>query len=390
VPGTRREITTVERWLIRRGVPHFIEGYSASEDVLTRALPALTVVFLFEMIGAANLEWVWWINLLSVLGGFAILLGGWAVANLVRGRRPLQRPDRVGITEMAVFVVAPGLLPLVFGGDPGEAALVAGGNLLLLAVIYGVTSYGVLPMARWGAVQLLKQLGGTLGLFTRALPLLLIAFLFLFVNAEVWQVAGTLETAPLLAVLGLFLALGALFIITRLPRELRPLADFANSADIARHLGGTPAASMAAPEPGTVPAPSARQWGNAGLVMVVAQALRVTLAAALIGGFFVVFGILTMSPATVMSWTATPADVLATFEFLGRRMAITEELLRVAGFLAGFSAFYFTVYLVTDPTFREEFFADVEDELRRAFAVRAAYFARIRDQIERPSIDADR
>jgi hypothetical protein len=366
---------SIERWLIRRGVPHFIDGYSASEDVLTRTLPVLTLTFLFEMLAAANLDWPWWANLLSVAGGFAILIAGWALTNAARGRPAFQRPDRVGLPEVAVFVLVPALLPLVFGGEWDEAAWLAGANLVLLAVVYGFTSYGVIPMARWAAGQLIRQLGDTLGLFTRALPLLLIAFLFLFINAEVWQVAGTLETVPMLAVLGLFLALGAVFIITRLPRELRPLATFATAAEIERHVAGTPAEGITAPDPVAVPDPSVRQWGNAGLVMVVTQALRVTTAAVLIGAFFVLFGVLTMQPGTIETWTTEPANAMASFELFGRPMALTEELLRVAAFLAGFSAFYFTVYLVTDPTFREEFFSDVEAELRRSFAVRAASLA---------------
>lgn len=55
------------------------------------------------------------------------------------------------------------------------------------------------------------------------------------------------------------------------------------------------------------------------------------------------------------------------------RMVVTEELLRVAGFLATFAGLSFTVYLVTDPTYRNEFRTDVASELREAFGVRAAY-----------------
>ena len=73
------------------------------------------------------------------------------------------------------------------------------------------------------------------------------------------------------------------------------------------------------------------------------------------------------------TWTTQAPNVLATFGLFGNDVTVTEELLRVSVFLAGFSGFYFTIYLVTDTTFREEFFSDVEDEIRQAFAVRAAY-----------------
>src|SRR5690606_17668150 len=36
----------VERWFLQRGIPHFIHGYRATEDVFTRALPVLLLVIL--------------------------------------------------------------------------------------------------------------------------------------------------------------------------------------------------------------------------------------------------------------------------------------------------------------------------------------------------------
>ncbi|MFP5317836.1 MAG: hypothetical protein ACLGI2_06015 [Acidimicrobiia bacterium] len=43
--GERAALADVERWFLSRGLPHFIDGYSARRDVFTRALPgvALTV-----------------------------------------------------------------------------------------------------------------------------------------------------------------------------------------------------------------------------------------------------------------------------------------------------------------------------------------------------------
>jgi hypothetical protein len=52
---------------------------------------------------------------------------------------------------------------------------------------------------------------------------------------------------------------------------------------------------------------------------------------------------------------------------------ITEELVRVSGFLGAFTGMYFTVVLSTDATYREEFAEDVAPQVRQAFAVRIAY-----------------
>jgi len=90
---------TLERWLTRRGIPHFIHRYSASQDVLTRAIPLLTLIFLFEVLGATNLDWPLWANSLSALAGLAILVGAWSALNRAGGRPLLSRPDRVGWVE---------------------------------------------------------------------------------------------------------------------------------------------------------------------------------------------------------------------------------------------------------------------------------------------------
>ena len=63
--------------------------------------------------------------------------------------RALSIPDRVGPIELAAFVLVPALLPLVFGGQVTSALVTAGGNLLLLALIYLVVGIGLLSILRW-------------------------------------------------------------------------------------------------------------------------------------------------------------------------------------------------------------------------------------------------
>jgi hypothetical protein len=47
----------------------------------------------------------------------------------------------------------------------------------------------------------------------------------------------------------------------------------------------------------------------------------------------------------------------------------------VAGFLSAFSGLYFTVTMLTDVTYRQEFLEEVVVDVRQAFAVRAVYRA---------------
>lgn len=367
----------IEDWFVSRGVPHFIASYSATEDVFTRSLPVLTLIFVAEMFGAVNLDWPVWANALVLPAGFGVLVGAWAAANRLRGRRALQRPDDVGLPELATFVLAPALLPLVFGGQLVSAAVTAAGNLTLLGAIYLVTSYGLVAMTRWAAVRLRHQLRSVLGLLVRALPLLLLFVTFLFINAEVWDVAGGLDGPYFWTVVGLFAALGTLFLVVRLPQEVHQLTASGEAGELRPHLAGTPAEAL--PLDTALPAPpplTRRQWGNLGLVLLFSQGLQVLLVSAVVGGFFVVFGLLVITPETIETWTGEAAgEALATFELWGRQVPLTGELLRVCGFLAAFSGLYFSVTAVTDDTYRREFYDEVVAEVRQALAVRAAYLA---------------
>src|SRR5829696_7172951 len=131
-----------ERQLRRAGLPFFIEDYSASRDVYTRAAPLLTLVFLAEMLGAIDLDWPPLANVGAAIGGLLILVAAWAGANAMRGRPALSRPRDVGTAELALFVLVPALLPVIFGGQWRSALVTVVVNLLLLALIYGVVGYG--------------------------------------------------------------------------------------------------------------------------------------------------------------------------------------------------------------------------------------------------------
>ena len=379
-PLARRD---VERWFIRRGIPHFIAGYSATEDVLSRALPALAVAFLFSSVSAIDLDWPWWGITLAILGGLTVLLVAWAGINVMRGRHRWALPASVGGVEIAVFLLVPVFLPLIFGGDLSGAGITFVTQLLVLAVVYALTSYGVVAIARWAVAQIVTSLGQTFRLFTRALPLLLLGFMFLFINAEAWQAAGEINQAALLAALGLFALLGTAFLLTQISRELPPLAGFDSPEQLVAAAGRK--AYLAMPEMPDPPAPapmSKREWGNVGLVVLLVQGLRVLLVSALVGVFFVALGLLIITPETIELWTTeAPTTIWRAFRVFGRDVQLSRELLQVALFLAGFAGVYFAVYTTSDATLRSEFFEDTAEDVREALAVRALYREAIAEEI---------
>lgn len=371
-------LVAVERWFRSRGIPHFIDDYSASRDVFTRALAPLTAILVLQLVTALDASWPWWLNAGVAVAGLGALLGVWAVVNVARKRPALARPDRVGPAELAIFVLLVPALNLIAGGQRLTALNTFLANLALLGTIYLGTSYALLPITRWAAGRLWQQLGDVLGLLVRALPLLLLFVTFLFLTTEVWQVAATLDGPFLAVTMGLFVALGVVFVVARIPREVGALARFESWAEVATLVDGTPAAGLRPPadaSPAATPRLGRRQWGNVGLVVLFTQGLQIVFVSVMIGVFFVGFGLLTITPELTATWIGSAPDALLEAEVWGRPVAVTYELLQVAGFLTAFSGFYFTVYVLTDATYRKEFLDEVLVELRQAFAVRAVYLA---------------
>jgi len=88
--------------------------------------------------------------------------------------------------------------------------------------------------------------------------------------------------------------------------------------------------------------------------------------------FFLIFGRVAISDSVITTWVGPAAPHhTRVLDQLG----LSNELLQVSIFLAAFSGLYFTVYAVTDATYREQFFTGITDDLEKAVGVRAAYLA---------------
>ncbi|UGS35020.1 hypothetical protein [Capillimicrobium parvum] len=347
------ELTDYERSFRRAGLPLLIENYSAREDIFTRALPLLGLLFVLEIFNGINLEWSWIANVAAIVVSIGILMGAVALLNRSHGQPALSIPRRVGTGELVAFCVVPAILPLLGGGQWGSSLATLLGNALTLLLVYWIVGYGVLSILRWSFGRLLGQLAGSVTMLAKAVPLLLFFAVVLFVNTEMWQVFAGVSDGDLAGVSALFVALGTLFIAGRLPREVRLLER----------------------EVGTEPALTRRQRFNVGLVMFVAHALQVLVVAAAIGAFFVAFGVLTITPDVVESWTGTTGEEVVAFDLFGDRTVITVELLRVCAAIASFSGLYYAIAVLTDSTYREEFLGEVEESMRGTFRLRAQYLA---------------
>jgi hypothetical protein len=351
--GERVELAAYERRFRRSGLPLFIEDYSATHDIFTRATPVFLLVFLAEMIGATSLDWSWWQNLLAAVGGLAALIGGFGVLNVVRGRRFRSLPERFGIPELAGFVLLPALLPLAFEGQLRQFFGVALGNLVLVGLIYLIVGYGLSATIFWGTTRLASELADSLRKLVRALPLLLVFSLVLFVSTEMWQVFSSMPTLFMVFVIALFGVLGIAFLVIRVPDEVRRIERDAGA-------DGPPLRR--------------RQRYNVGLTLVVSQVMQVLVVSAGIGAFFVAFGMLAIGNHIYAAWDVSPGGWQTTIDVFGdHHLLLTDSLVRVALGVATFTGLYYAIALITDATYRDQFLHGVTEDLREVFAIRAEY-----------------
>ena len=345
-------LAAYERGFRRAGLPFFNEDFSADTDVFNRATPLLALVFIAEMFGAIQLDWSWWQNALAVLGGLTVLLVAFGLLNQARDRSFWAVPERIGKTELAGFVLIPALLPLIFGADDEGALAMIAANVLLLVLIFVVGSLGLISIVRWVAMRMAGQIRSALGLIASAVPLLAIFALLSFTTEELWRIYSSMTTGIYFTVIGLFVFLGTVFLIARIPREAKRLEDEAGEGSPPLHR---------------------RQLMNVGLVMLVSQGLQVLIVSLTIGAFFTLFGLLAIDESIREQWIGSSGDELFSFELFGERLELTTELLRVAGGLAAFSGFYFAISMLTDSTYRQEFLEELTSEMRQSFRERAEY-----------------
>jgi hypothetical protein len=297
-----------------------------------------------------------------------------SVRSALRLRRIVPLLVVTGLAAAAVSVT----LTLVDGTSYLPAALWT--LVGLMASWYALTALQAGSIVSWALHRTFGSLRTLLPMMTRALPMLLVFVTFLFINAEVWEVASWLETGELWLVALLFGTMAAAFLLVRLPEEVDRTDDDVDEALLLQSTAGTPLEPLArelVDDPDADPASYAEVGGyerwNLILVLVVIQATQVLLLAVGVFGFFMLFGSLIMQPEIVETWTGGKPDSIP---YLGN---VSAELVKVSVFLAAFSSLYLTVSTVTDETYRAQFFGSVLHEMERAVGVRAIYLA-LRDR----------
>ncbi|WP_320672586.1 hypothetical protein [Patulibacter defluvii] len=353
----QRRLAEYERGFRRAGLPLMIEDYSADSDVFNRAFPLLALVFVGELLGALDLKWSLAANLAAIAGAVGLTLAAVALVNRLRQRPALAIPEDLGPVELAAFVLLPPLLPLIFNGQTTSALVTVLVNLGLLAIIALTFGFGVGSILLWATGHLLGQLALSLSLLARAIPLLLLFAIVLFINTEMWQVFGHMPDASLIAV-GLLIAIVAsTFLGARIPREVALLEETVRESGIAR----------------SAPPLRRAQRANVGMVLLISHGLQVLVVTLAVTGFFVAFGMLVIDRETQEAWTSSGGAQIVAAEVAGVRLRLTEELLRVAVAIGLVSGLYYAISVLMDSGYREEFLDELTGRMRQTFAARADY-----------------
>jgi len=372
-----------ERWFVRQGLPYLIDHYSVREDVLTRMFPFMGLVVFLELFLVFGDRWDGIAQGLAFLGGVALMLGAFAFVNRMRGRPLRMMPDTVGIPELLLFFVLPAIPTAIGAQDAlGENILfIVGLNVVILATGFVLTAWGIIPMLRWSVGQVWAQINDIANLAMKSLPILLIFSAFIFLNAEMWQVAHDFHLAYFFSVLILLLLIGSAFVMLAVRRITVDLARFSRWADVRPFCDDTPVAELVPADddaPPDAPALGRRSEWNVMLLLFVAQAIQILLVALVITAFYLVFGLLTVRGDTLLQWTTaleleSGRDWARTWSIFGSELVFTRQLVLVSAFIGMMSGLQFAVQVVTDETYRSDFAEGMTREVREALAVRAVY-----------------
>ncbi len=380
-------LSQTESWFVKRGLPYFIEDRKATDDVFTRALPLLAAYFVISLMVVLSLRLTVPQRIGGAALGIGLMLGLYVIRNLISGRGALSRPRRIGWLEVGALVLIPPAVDAVVRKDWRPNGLhswrITGIDLAVNAgIVLGISLFtsALLPLVRWAVKRTFLELGEVFDLAARALPLLFLFNSFLFISKDVWEFAGEMSRGRRWGVVGLFAVFTVLFLVYRLPAEVRRVAEHDDRSSIRHACQGTPMAGVVdrvTLHDGAL-ALSRRQRANVLMVLFFGQMLQVLLLALLVFVFFAGFGWVTMDGKHIAEWTGQPQEAALAFGhplsyYLG--FDLDTKLFQVAIFLAAVSAFFFAVSSMTDDAYKEQFYARMNTELETAIQVRRVYLA---------------
>lgn len=379
----------VATWFRRRGFTSLLEGTQMRSNAHTLAR-SLTVVLILVMVltmPPANNTPVWMVPV-----NLALLVMTWIGLNLARHRRPLAPINHVGMLERAAFIVIPSISAGIEPAEPFTlddielSALEVKissiiGMAMIQMILYGIVALvvrsGVVHLWPWLQRQIITALAAASASLGRSMPLLLGVVGLFYFTAELWQAVGRLASWGYPVLLLLFIGSSVLFLQGRSQLDLDELAHFEDEDALVEQLDDTPLRSHTSVValPASCPL-DRRQEKDLRIVATFARLTVVMVVSVAVFCFFISLGAVTINAEVVKAWSAADPSVLWTWETSRRTYNLTWEHLRVAGFLAVFAGFYFSLVSRTDPSLKADMRDTAEETVREACAARLVALAR--------------
>lgn len=288
--------------------------------------------------------------LLAVCLFFAVLAPVlWIGLALLVRHVPERVAEGLGVAGAVALVT---LSPVAAGPDgPGFVDC-----LVVLVLILAAGYLGVGSVLAWAGRRVLWELSSLGPMVARVLPTFMLASLFFFYNAEIWQVMVALSWPRIIAVVAVMVVLTLLLVAVTTRDEVSSLLE----------------ARREDPEHEDGPDLRWDERFNVLLVPSLVTLIQTTLFATLVFGFFLMFGQLSVSDATIVQWTGRPIDASLRETY---RLPFDVSLVKVAVTLAGFSALNFAASTASDSGHRQRFVSPLISEAILGLDTRDAYLA---------------
>ena len=212
----RQLIDDTERWFERRGLPYASQHDGRPLVLFNRAIPLLVLVLVAEAIALLFRDdyegsMLYGVFLLTAAGLLLLLI-------LVMGGRP-RRTWRLSAwlawIAAAAFGLGPAAIALVFEGGDGLVVGLLVTNVVVFVLAMLEEYYDIIPIIRREVHEIRTGQRQMLAPMRQVMPIMLLLVFFLFMTAEVWQIAHDATPLGFTVVVVALIAFSAAFVASR-------------------------------------------------------------------------------------------------------------------------------------------------------------------------------
>lgn len=379
-PTRERLIDETERWFQRRGLPGAQVDDVTVFDLFNRIIPVLVLVLVAEAISLALRDRY---RGPALVGVFALAVAGLVLLLvMVRRRRPRRRwrlPRPLTALVAVAFVVGPPVVAATFDDSTRMVGWLLGINVIVLVVATLMEYYNVPPVIRHELKEIRTGQRKMLAPLRQVLPILLLVVLFLFMTAEVWQVAHDATPLGFVVVVAALIGFAAAFVAARAEDALDGVSQFATWEEVHDVARSTSAPDL--PLTGPLPEPpdlrdDAIGRGEVSLLLWVTMTVQLLVVTVVVSVALTVIGALVVRRQTIVQWTELEDvdwDPLVAVSLAGNEYPVAVETVLMATLLGVFSALQFAVSIMTDTAMQAAYFTGIRRDAREVLAVRARY-----------------